>query len=85
MAWRVVPDPSSPSILYAATPEGIFKSGDGGITWSMILPGQGSVVLAPSSPSTLYAWTSAGLFRTDDGGAEWTQLAGAGLVEQTAP
>ncbi len=85
VAWRVVPDPSSPSILYAATPEGIFKSGDGGITWSMILPGQGSVVLAPSSPSTLYAWTSAGLFRTDDGGAEWTQLAGAGLVEQTAP
>ncbi len=85
VAWRVVPDPSSPAILYAATPEGIFKSDDAGITWSMILPGQGSVVLAPSSPSTLYAWTSAGLFRTDNAGAEWTQLAGAGLVEQTAP
>ena len=79
VVWRVVPDPSSPSILYAATSAGIFKTADGGATWSMILPGgRGSVVMAPSSPSTLYAWTSAGLFRTDDGGADWTRLPAGG-------
>jgi photosystem II stability/assembly factor-like uncharacterized protein len=78
--WQLVPDPRSSSILYASTSAGIFKTSDGGETWKVILPGQGSVVLAPSSPSTLYAWTSAGLFRSDDAGGKWAELTAAGLT-----
>ncbi len=78
--WRLVADPSSPSILYATTPTGIFKTADGGVTWKQTLPGAGSIVVAPSSPSTLYAWTTAGLRRSSNGGDSWTSLAGTGLA-----
>jgi len=68
---------------------GIFKSTDGGGTWSEIsdskakgLPakpyGRIAVQVAESKPSVVYANIEAekgrGLYRSDDGGASWTKL-----------
>ena len=55
-----------------AARDGVYKSGDGGASWKMILAAGYldtgnrlcSLVLAPSATSTLYAWTSDGLFRS---------------------
>jgi len=85
---QLVIDPNAPRTLYVAAWDGVYKSGDGGGSWKMILSagylGEGnrlcSVVLAPSATPTLYAWTSDGLFRSDDGGNKWTALTGKGLV-----
>ena len=102
-------DPSNPDILYAAiwdhqrTPwdiraygplGGIYKSADGGETWSKLtggLPGvMGKVSVATTSnPNRLYALVAArdpratGLYRSDDAGATWTVTnTTAGLVRR---
>jgi hypothetical protein len=88
---QLVIDANDARTLYVAAWDGVYKSGDGGGSWKMILSagylGEGnrlcSVVLAPSTTSTLYAWTSDGLFRSDDGGNKWTALAGKGLAAKS--
>ena len=55
-------DPGDPSILYAATAEGLFKSNDGAESWSR-LPGTfkgiyWTVAVDPTAPSTIYGSTS---------------------------
>jgi photosystem II stability/assembly factor-like uncharacterized protein len=90
-------DPNNPAIVYAALWEsregpwengvfkgsggGIFKSIDGGKTWSQLskgLPGnivQANLAIAPSAPKALFAAvkteTIAKLYRSDDGGETW--------------
>ncbi len=88
----LVMDPSNPSVVYAATEEGVFKTTDGAGSWKKISTTAGhfeEIALDPASPSTVYlrAWTghvsSASmpltLLRSDDGGATWTDLSGSGL------
>jgi photosystem II stability/assembly factor-like uncharacterized protein len=90
-------DPSDPSIVYAALWEsregpwengvfngeggGIFKSLDGGKTWTQLTKGlppnivQANIAMASSAPKTLFAAvrtkTIAKLYRSDDGGETW--------------
>lgn len=90
-------DPSNPRVLYAAmwehgrkpwyilsggTAGGIFKSTDGGDSWTKLsggLPefiGKVGVDISASSPNRLYAIVEAspgqgGLYRSDDGGETW--------------
>jgi photosystem II stability/assembly factor-like uncharacterized protein len=92
-------DPRDPKTLYAAMWQfrrkpytftsggpgsGLFKSTDGGETWSKLskgLPegdlGRIGVAVAPSNPKTVYAVVEAkksALFRSDDAGATWIEL-----------
>lgn len=60
---------------------GLFRSNDGGATWSKVLNGQTQdIIFDPTVPSLVYAavggssTTSGGVFRSNDGGATWTQL-----------
>ena len=90
-------DPSNPNIVYAALWEsreapwengvfngdggGIFKSTDGGKTWSQLTKGlpdniaQANLAIALSAPKTLFATvrtkTIAKIYRSDDGGETW--------------
>lgn len=69
---------SSP-VVYAATAQDIFYSGDGGQSWqrrSSGLEGQQlfTVLIDPTSPSVAYAGASDGLFKTTDHGASWVTL-----------
>ena len=94
-------DPSNPRIMYAAlweagrTPycltsggpgSGLFKSTDGGATWTEIsrhkgLPqgvlGKIGVTVSPAAPDRVWAIVEAadgGVFRSDDGGLSWQRV-----------
>lgn len=92
-------DPSNPQVLYAGTGEGffngdairgagIYKSEDGGTTWSPLpvtAPGGAlatsfqyvtQIIVSPRAPQRVYATTRVGFFRSNDGGATWAQVAG---------
>jgi photosystem II stability/assembly factor-like uncharacterized protein len=72
-------DPKTPSILYASTSSGIFKSTDSGATWNAILSVQNgaAVALDPRNSGVLYAsfGTNTGsMFKTADAGANWATI-----------
>jgi photosystem II stability/assembly factor-like uncharacterized protein len=68
-------DPARPLTLYAGVAHtGLFRSLDGGVTWSSLQDGHlaarfaGPLALDPTRPGTLYAGTDgAGLYRVDAG------------------
>src|SRR3984893_8924354 len=76
--------PSAPQTLYAfARPGGLFRSLDGGATWSPatgVPPDTGieDLVVAPRDPQTVYALTVStsgrSLLRTRDGGHSWLAI-----------
>lgn len=75
--WSVVIDPRNPSTVYAAS-GGVFKSIDGGATWTLAsagLTGPRPPVLAlaidPSNSAVLYAGTDRGVFKSSNGGQTW--------------
>jgi len=74
--------PSNPDIIFAGGYDGsfpaIFKTADGGSTWTDASSGVTSVVTSividPDSTEILYAGTDAGAFKSLDGGATWTNV-----------
>ena len=102
-AADLVMDPSDPNTLYASTLElqrfpwglrsagpgtGLFKSTDGGDTWTELtnrpgmpsgLKGRIGIAIAPSRPQRVWALIDAelgkkGIYRSDDGGQTWRHL-----------
>ena len=79
-------DPTTPTTLYAGTAyDGVFKSTDGGESWSPASTGLTStyvqaLALDPTTPGTLYAGTAyEGVFKSTDGGGSWS-AASTGLT-----
>ena len=74
---------TSPAV-YAASGSGIYRSRDGGDSWTLVLPGWGTAVaVSPQSPSTIYAGLGTngfpfGVFKSVDGGDTWSDT---GLVD----
>jgi len=83
--------PGRPHEFYiAAVNGGVFKTTDGGRTWTPIFDDQpsasvGAVAVAPSAPDTVYAGSGEGrqrpdlavgdgIYKSTDGGAHWTHL-----------
>lgn len=80
--------PSVPETIYVGTEqEGIFRSPDGGSSWSSAGHGLpealaggrvtpiGSLAAHPTNPQIAYAGTELhGLYKTTDGGASWTAI-----------
>ena len=88
----LVIDPATPSTLYAGTESGVFKSMNGGASWSFMsssppTPEGGhafihALAIDPATPSTLYAGTAnLGVFKSTDGGESWNSMS-QGLPEQ---
>jgi hypothetical protein len=86
----IVYAPSNPSIVYAGSgyeddrfAKGIFKSTDGGKSWTKISQGLSinsatgqphyvkSIAVHPSNPNIVLAATGGGLYKSTDGGASW--------------
>ncbi len=86
----LVIDPTQSSIVYAGTGAGVFKSTNGGRTWTAMNNGLTSrsvvaIVIDPSTPSTLYVAVSGfsgirGVYKTTDGGSSWNRRSN-GIIE----
>jgi photosystem II stability/assembly factor-like uncharacterized protein len=73
--------PSNPSIFYAGTLEGVFRSGDSGATWAQISPAGSeeiheieSLAVDPTNPDIVYAGTWHLPWKTADGGKSWHNI-----------
>lgn len=79
--------PNSGDTVYMAASNGIWKSNDAGLTWSIIRNGRAStLVIHPQNPCILYSVIrSQGVFRSTNCGGNWTLLtngvANGGLVD----
>ena len=74
-------DPTSPATMYAGTKfNGVFKTIDGGTTWTAANIGMPNtvvvkIVIDPVTTTNVYASTDgSGVFRSTDGGATWTAI-----------
>jgi len=71
-------DPQSPSTLYMVTNAGIYKSMDGGGSWSSSIVGYlgyvRALIIDPKTPTTLYAGKPTGIYKSEDGGLTWSRL-----------
>ncbi len=94
-AYDVKFNPSAPNIVYAAAgsmlnTSGVYKSIDGGMTWSYSSNGMPAgteikrvqIALAPSQPSTIYAYINlpnetlkSQLYKSTDDGNNWVHIA----------
>lgn len=78
----LVADPRDPLILYA-TCRGLYKSGDGGDTWTEWgtgLPADswpGGLTIDPCAPEVMYLTINGTVYRSRDGGAAWVSLRGS--------
>jgi photosystem II stability/assembly factor-like uncharacterized protein len=82
-------DPSSPSTVYAATRNGVFKSTDSGANWSAASTGLttlwvNAVAVDPANGAVIYAATNNQLFRSTDSGATWATVSVPGLAGFTS-
>jgi photosystem II stability/assembly factor-like uncharacterized protein len=72
--------PSDAHVAYAGGAEGgIFRSGDGGASWTSVSGGLATLVVKclavdPRDPAIVYAGTLSGLYGTTSGGASWRLL-----------
>jgi photosystem II stability/assembly factor-like uncharacterized protein len=80
--------PSDPQILVAGTLQGVFRSTDGGATWSEISPPDSreiheieSLAIDPANPDIVYAGTWHLPWKTTDGGKTWHNIKQGVIVD----
>ncbi|MEN9972029.1 MAG: hypothetical protein RIS20_376 [Bacteroidota bacterium] len=70
-------DYSNPNIVFTGGNNGVFRSTDGGVSWTNVLPnsnfGVNELFIHPSNSQLIFAATDKGLFKSIDGGLNWTQ------------
>jgi photosystem II stability/assembly factor-like uncharacterized protein len=69
-------DPVTPAILYAGAGDGVYKSTNGGASWTYVSTGLGeravaALVLDPEDRRVVFAATRSGVFRSVDAGRRW--------------
>jgi photosystem II stability/assembly factor-like uncharacterized protein len=88
--WSMAIHPSDGHTLLAGVgwgaqvPPGFYRSPDGGLTWTSVLPGNDprTVLFDPTDGSIAYAalgYVGAGVFRSTDGGVTWNPINGTGV------
>ena len=81
--------PSNPRMLFAGTLEGVFRSTDGGASWTPISPPGSreiheveSLAVDPADPNIIYAGTWHLPWKTTDGGKTWHNIK-QGLIDDS--
>lgn len=88
--WEILYHPLDTNILYTATTEGVYKTTDGGETWTNVLDvkmimdmemdaGSGEIIYAAAGNLSS---DDKGIYKSEDGGASW-ELLTAGLPAYT--
>ena len=86
---QVVFDPRSSQTLFAGTTVGVFRSTDGGQSWSERMRGMTEInfvvtlAIDPTHPNVMYAGTTGGVYRSIDATENWTKI-NNGLVPDDA-
>src|SRR5512140_419603 len=81
-------NPKNPDIIYIATNDYIYKTRDGGQTWTNLSKGMSysrviSMALDPIYPATVYAGTKGdAVYKSHDGGQRWASMR-SGLDDAT--
>ena len=97
--YKIVVDPVRDSILYAATPSGLFKSGNRAVTWSRIIPASGDPLectdvaispdgmkvyaVGPGNYCPFCGTPGIGYWKSTDGGASFQQKTSTGFPHIT--
>ena len=70
---KVLVHPTNPDVVYVASDTGLWKSVDGGASWTNRRPGRiTDALLDPTAPETLYVGAhNDGVYRSVDGGGLW--------------
>lgn len=72
--------PNNPDIIYAATNDYIYKTRDGGQTWTNLTKGMSysrviAMAIDPVYPATVYAGTKGdAVYKSHDGGQRWSSM-----------
>jgi photosystem II stability/assembly factor-like uncharacterized protein len=67
--------PTNSEILFAATNAGIYKTTNGGYSWTQVSTGHFfDIEFNPGNPSIMYASLASSFFRSTDTGENWTQI-----------
>ena len=70
--------PTNGNIVFVAGGKGVYKSINGGQTWTQVLTqsnfGATELLIHPTNDQVVFAASEKGLFRSTDGGSNWTQL-----------
>ncbi len=80
--------PKNPDIIYVATNDYIYKTRDGGQTWTNLSKGMShsrviSMAIDPTYPATVYAGTKGdAVYKSHDGGQRWMSMR-SGLDDAT--
>ncbi|HKF42808.1 MAG TPA: hypothetical protein VKG01_06900, partial [Thermoanaerobaculia bacterium] len=75
------PDPNDPAIVYASANDGLFRTTDGGESWSRLtspVVGRGpmlGIAVDPGDSTRVFAATFSGVYRSTDRGATWKPTA----------
>src|SRR6185312_4775335 len=83
-------DPATPSKLYVGTGDGLYRSSDGGDSWTLSNTGRpypwevDALAIDPEAPATLYAGDDGVVYKSVDGGATWA-AASSGLTAPVVP
>jgi hypothetical protein len=88
--FSIAVDPVSPSTIYVGSHgSGVWKTTDGGASWSPITDSLPTLKIAglaidPARTARIYAATpDFGIFRSEDGGTSWNQVSGAARLNLT--
>jgi photosystem II stability/assembly factor-like uncharacterized protein len=69
--------PTDPAVAYVGTFGGLYKTVNGGTSWSKVFSHSSridSLAIHPTLPERVFVGTTEGIFKTTDGGRAWTAL-----------
>lgn len=72
---RMIMHPQNSAIIIASTSGGVYRTTNGGSSWTQTLSGGSyDVAFKPNDPSVVYAVIGASFYRSTNGGVNWTLI-----------
>ncbi len=74
---KLLMHPTDTSVLFAATTGGLFRTADGGTTWSQLRPGAfRDIEFKPGNPNIVFACNNSQVFKSTNGGLSFAANSG---------